>query len=85
MKNKLKDIINRYDELTNLLTKQEIINNKDKFKEIAKEHNSLIEIHQLALVFSDKDNQLDEDIDLLGQPLSLRQLQIRAQDRCFEN
>ena len=65
MKNKLKDIINRYDELTDLLTKQEIINNKDKFKEISKEHNSLIEIHELAIDFFKKNNQLNEDIDLL--------------------
>jgi len=65
MKNKLKNIIERYDELTECLTQQDIINNKDKFKEISKEHNSLIEIHQLGLAYLDKNKQLDEDNQLL--------------------
>jgi len=65
MKNKLKNIIERYDELTECLTQQDVINNKDKFKEISKEHNSLIEIHQLALTYLDKNKQLEEDNQLL--------------------
>ena len=65
MKNKLKDIIGRYNELTNLLTQQTIISNKEKFKEISKEHNSLIEIHQLALKYFKIKKQLDEDSELL--------------------
>ena len=64
MKNKLKDIINRYNELTDLLTKQEIISNKDKFKEISKEHNSLIDIHQLSLQYLNKIKQLEENKEL---------------------
>ena len=65
MKNKLQKIINRYNELTELLTQHDIINNKDKFKEISKEHNSLIEIHQLAEAYCDKQNQLDDSYKLL--------------------
>ena len=65
MKNKLKDIINRYNELTDLLTKQEIISNKDKFKEISKEHNSLIDIHQLSLQYLNNIKQLEENKELL--------------------
>ena len=64
MKNKLQDIINRYNELTDLLTKQEIISNKDKFKEISKEHNSLIDIHQLSLQYLNKIKQLEENKEL---------------------
>ena len=64
MKNKLKDIINRYNELTDLLTKQEIISNKDKFKEISKEHNSLIDIHQLSLQYLNTIKQLEENKEL---------------------
>ena len=65
MKNKLKDIISRYNELTNLLTQQTIISNKEKFKEISKEHNSLIEIHHLALKYFKIKKQLDQDSELL--------------------
>ena len=46
------------------MTKQEIISNKDKFKEISKEHNSLIDIHQLSLQYLNKIKQLEENKEL---------------------
>ena len=37
MKNKLQGIIDRYNQLTEMLTQQEVITNKDQFKNISKE------------------------------------------------
>tara|TARA_A100001011_G_C14278365_1_gene830384 strand:+ start:296 stop:1357 length:1062 start_codon:yes stop_codon:yes gene_type:complete len=65
MKNKLQGIIDRYNQLTELLTQQEIITNKDQFKNISKEHNSLIEIHQLAQEYLKKNKELQENKELL--------------------
>ena len=61
MINKLQSIIEKYNELTELLTQQNIINNKDKFKEISKEHNSLIEIFELSKKYITINKQLEED------------------------
>ena len=65
MKNKLQGIIDRYNQLTEMLTQQEVITNKDQFKNISKEHNSLIEIHQLAQEYFKKDKELQENKELL--------------------
>ena len=65
MIDKLQDIISRYDELTNLMSQSDAINDHKLFAEMAKEHSDLEKIVEQSQIYIKKYNQLKDDETIL--------------------
>ena len=67
MKNKLKEIIDKYHYLSEEMTKHEVLSNQKKLSSIAKEHRSLEKVVKVAKQYISLLNQIDEDKEMLKQ------------------
>lgn len=65
-KEKAREMENRYEELTRLLSGTEIYSDKNKLREITREHSELKEIVTLFRQYREKSNQLKEARELLN-------------------
>jgi peptide chain release factor 1 len=70
MLDKLKAIQERYDELNNKLSDPKIINNQDKFREFSVEHAGLSDTVQLANIYEELVNQIEESEAMLEEESS---------------
>ena len=66
MEDKLQKILDRYDQLTQALSQQEIMNDLNLYKNYAKEHSNLLKTVSLANQYIDKKNQLNENEELIN-------------------
>ena len=66
MIDKLKSIIQTYDDLSESLSDPDIISNTKKFAKIAKEHNSLTEIVNKSKIYIQKNSELDSSKEILN-------------------
>ena len=67
MINKLKEIIQRYDEVTALLGQNEIASNPTKYNELAKEHHELKPIAKKGEKFIESINELNEYEEIIKE------------------
>ena len=67
MKNKLKEIIDKYHYLSKEMTKKEVLSNQKKLSSIAKEHRSLEKVVKVAERYISLLDQIDEDKEMLKQ------------------
>tara|TARA_B100000945_G_scaffold112633_1_gene89227 strand:+ start:1718 stop:2788 length:1071 start_codon:yes stop_codon:yes gene_type:complete len=67
MINKLKEIIQRYDEVTTLLGQNEIASNPTKYNELAKEHHELKPIAKKGEKFIESINELNEYEEIIKE------------------
>ena len=67
MINKLKEIIQRYDEVTALLGENEIASNPTKYNELAKEHHELKPIAKKGEKFIESINELNEYEEIIKE------------------
>ena len=67
MINKLKEIIQRYDEVTALLGENEIASNTTKYNELAKEHHELKPIAKKGEKFIESINELNEYEEIIKE------------------
>ena len=65
MIDKLQSIVDKYNELSDLLSDPDVISNSKKFAKIAKEHNSLNLIVEKAKIYIDKSTQLQSAKEIL--------------------
>ena len=75
MINKLKNILIRYDELAELMSKPDAMQDMKKFTNLAKEHSSLTDIAEKANIYIKTYKQLQDDEEILnGDDLELKEL-----------
>ena len=75
MINKLKEVVNRYNQITEELSNPDIISDIEKFKNLSKEHSDLTEVHHKAQDYIQKFEQLEEDEEILkGNDSELKEL-----------
>jgi len=67
LKNKLKEIIDKYHYLSEEMTKYEVLSNQKILSSIAKEHRSLEKVVKVAEQYISLLNQIDEDKEMLKQ------------------
>lgn len=65
MKDKIKTIIARYDELNQLLTEPSVMNNQDRLKETAREHSQLASIVEKGKEYLSVYQQIADDEEIL--------------------
>ena len=65
MIDKLKSIIDKYNQLSDSLSDPDIISNSKKFAKIAKEHNSLTPIVEKSKIYIDKNTELKSAQEIL--------------------
>ncbi len=65
MKDKIKSIIARYDELNQLLTEPSVMNNQDRLKETAREHSQLASIVEKGKEYLSVYQQIADDEEIL--------------------
>jgi len=63
---KLKNILRRYDELSELMNQPGALNDRNKFTEMAKEHSHLTNIVEKSKVYIKKYDQLKDDEEILN-------------------
>ncbi len=75
MKDKIKTIIARYDELNQLLTEPSVMNNQDKLKETAREHSQLADIVEKGRKYLSVYQQIEDDEEILaGDDADLKEI-----------
>ena len=67
MKEKLKEIIDKYNLLSEKMTTQEVLSNQKKLTSIAKEHSSLEKIVNVATEYISVLEQIEEDKEMLNE------------------
>ena len=67
MKEKLKEIIDKYNRLSEKMTTQEVLSDQKKLTSIAKEHSSLEKIVNVATEYISVLEQIEEDKDMLNE------------------
>ena len=67
MKEKLKEIIDKYNRLSEKMTTQEVLSNQKKLTSIAKEHSSLEKIVNVATEYISVLEQIEEDKEMLNE------------------
>ena len=71
MKDKLITIIDKYNHLTEMMTKKEVISNQKKLTSIAKEHRQLNEIVTIAKQYILIYEQIEEYKEILSQMIKI--------------
>jgi peptide chain release factor 1 len=75
MINKLKSIVQKFDEITHELSDPNVVSNIERFKDLSKEHSDLTELHSNAMDYIQKYDQLIEYDEILnGDDLELKEL-----------
>ena len=67
MKEKLKEIIDKYNRLSEKMTTQEVLSDQKKLTSIAKEHSSLEKIVNVAIEYISVLEQIEEDKEMLNE------------------
>ena len=67
MKEKLKNIIDKYNHLSEKMTTQEVLSDQKQLTSIAKEHSSLEKIVKTATEYISVLEQIDEDKEMLNE------------------
>jgi len=67
LKTKLKEIIDRYNSLSEEMTKPEVLSDQKKLSSVAKEHSSLEKVVQVATKYISVLDQIDEDKEMLNE------------------
>ena len=76
MINKLKSVISRYDELAELMSQPDAMQEMKSFTRLAREHRGLTELVEQAKIYIDTYRQLQEDEEILeGNDPELKELE----------
>ena len=77
-------LADRYEELTDLLSQPEIINDVKKFRSISKEHSDLSEIAEIYSNLKKIEQELKENQTIIADPIEDAEIKLLAQEESTE-